>query len=92
MARDASLNIRTDSEIKALAEALYASFGITLSDAVNMFLNVSVMEGRMPFELRQPRFNAETEAAIAEAEAIEEGRMTARSFQTVEDLFADLED
>ena len=91
MAKDATLNIRTDSEIKALAEALYASFGITLSDAVNMFLNVSVMEGRLPFELRQPRFNAETEAAIAEADAIAEGRIEAKSYKSVDDLFADLE-
>ena len=92
MARDAVLNIRTDSEIKALAESLYASFGITLSDAVNMFLNVSVMEGRMPFELRQPKFNAETEAAIAEGNAILEGQIEGKSFKTVDELFADLED
>lgn len=92
MARDASLNIRTDSEIKALAEALYASFGLTLSDAVNMFLNVSVMEGRLPFELKQPRFNSATEAAIREAEDIAEGRREGRTFKNVEELFADLED
>lgn len=91
MARNAVLNIRTDSEIKALAESLYASFGITLSDAVNMFLNVSVMEGRMPFELKQPRFNAETEAAIAEADAIAEGRVQSKTYTTVDELFADLE-
>lgn len=92
MARNASLNIRTDAEIKALAEALYASFGLTLSDAVNMFLNVSVMEGRMPFELRQPKFNAETEAAIAEADAISEGRLEPRTYKSIEDALADLED
>lgn len=91
MARDAVLNIRTDSEIKALAEALYAGFGITLSDAVNMFLNVSVMEGRMPFELRQPKFNRETEAAIAEGTAIAEGRITSKVYKSVDELFADLE-
>lgn len=92
MSRNASLNIRTDAETKALAEALYASFGLTLSDAVNMFLKVSVMEGRMPFELKQPRFNAVTEAAIAEADAIAEGRLEKKSYRNFDELLADLED
>lgn len=92
MARNASLNIRTDSETKALAEALYASFGITLSDAINMFLKVSVMEGRMPFELRQPKFNAETEAAIAEADAILEGRINSESYNNMAEVWKELED
>ena len=92
MARDASINIRTDSEVKALAEALYAQFGITLSDAINMFLNVSVMKGGLPFELTQPRFNAETEAAIAEGEAILEGRINAKTYNSFNEMLNDLED
>lgn len=91
MARDASINIRTDSEIKALAESLYASFGITLSDAINMFLNVSVMEGRLPFELKQQKFNAETIAAIDEADAIIEGRKNAKTYKDFDELMEDLD-
>lgn len=91
MARDASINIRTDSEIKALAESLYASFGITLSDAINMFLNVSVMEGRMPFELKQPKFNTETIAAIDEADAIIEGRKNVKTYKDFDEMIEDLD-
>lgn len=49
---------------------MYAQFGMNLTDAVNVFLHKSIMEGGLPFELRQPRFNAETEAAMREAREI----------------------
>jgi len=68
MAKTASLNIRINPETKASAEELYRDFGITITDAVNMFLNQSIMVGGLPFELRRPRVNAETEAAMRECE------------------------
>jgi DNA-damage-inducible protein J len=68
MAKTANLNIRIDPETKAEAESLYSAFGITVTDAVNMFLHQSIIVGGLPFELRQPRYNAETEAAMRECE------------------------
>ena len=41
MAKTANLNIRVDPEIKSSAEALFSSFGLTVSDAVNIFLHQS---------------------------------------------------
>ena len=55
MARTANINIRTEPDIKAAAEALYSGFGITLSDAVNIFLHQSLIVGGLPFDMRQPR-------------------------------------
>lgn len=65
MAKTATINIRIEPDIKIQAEELFSSFGITVSDAVNMFIRKSLMEGGLPFAVRQPRFNDETEAAIA---------------------------
>lgn len=48
-------------ETKSNAETLFAGFGITLSDAINIFLHKAVMEGGLPFEMRYPRYNMETE-------------------------------
>ena len=70
MAKTASLNIRIDPETKTSAEELYRDFGITVTDAVNMFLRQSLMVGGLPFELKQPRPNAATEAAMREAEEL----------------------
>ena len=91
MTKSANLHIRIDPETKASAEQLFSSFGITISDAVTMFLRQSVMVNGLPFELRQPRYNAETEAAIQEARDIMSGKIEAKSYTTLEEFYADLE-
>jgi DNA-damage-inducible protein J len=66
MTKTANLNIRIDPETKKGAEQLFSNFGITISDAVTIFLKQSLMVGGLPFELKQPRYNATTEAAMQE--------------------------
>ena len=63
MAKTANITIRIDPETKISAERLFSSFGITITDAISIFLHKSIMEGGLPFEVKQPRFNAETEKA-----------------------------
>ena len=91
MAKTASLNIRIDPETKSLAEKLFGAFGITVTDAVNMFLRQSIMVGGLPFELRQPRYNPETEAAIQEARDIMAGRVKAKTYSSVAEMNADID-
>lgn len=91
MAKTANINIRIDPETKAGAEKLSASLGITVTDAINIFLRKSIMEGGLPFEMRQPRYNAETEAAMQEARDIMNGGISTKSYSTVRDLFVDLD-
>ena len=49
MPKTVSLNIKIDPETKAGAEKLYAKFGITVADAINMFLRQSLIDGGLPF-------------------------------------------
>ena len=49
MPKTVSLNISIDPETKEGAEKLYAKFGITVNDAVNMFLRQSLIDGGLPF-------------------------------------------
>jgi DNA-damage-inducible protein J len=91
MAKTANLNIRVDPETKSGAERLFSSFGITVSDAINIFLRQSLMVGGLPFEMKQPRFNAETEAAIRETLDIASGRIAAKGYSSAGDLFAELD-
>ena len=60
MAKTASISLRIEPAVKAQLEALYASFGISVTDAINIFLHTSLMEGGFPFQPKQPRYNAET--------------------------------
>jgi DNA-damage-inducible protein J len=91
MLKTADLHIRIDPATKMNAERLYASFGITISDAINMFLNQSISVGGLPFELHQPRYNAETEAAIQEANDIIAGRISSKSYSSLQEFYLDLE-
>ena len=88
MAKTANLNIRMDPKIKTEAEALFSTFGMTVSDAVNIFLHQALLEGGLPFAVKQPRYNAETEAAMAEARAILDGRIPAKRYDSVQDMMA----
>lgn len=91
MAKTANINVRIDPETKSCAEKLFSSFGITVSDAINIFLHKSIMEGGLPFELKQPRYNPETEAAIEEAKAIMSGKIQAKRYTSVHAMLEDLD-
>jgi len=91
MARTANINVRTEPSTKAGAEAIYSSFGLSLSDAINVFLNMSILEGGFPFSVKQQRFNKETEAAILEAREIMSGKQDAHRYSSAKVLFDELD-
>ena len=91
MTKTANLNMRIDPQTKKGAEKLFASFGITVSDAVNIFLRQSIMVGGLPFEMKQPRYNAETEAAMQEAREIISGKRKAKKYSSADELFMELD-
>lgn len=91
MAKTANINIRIDPETKLSAEKLFSSFGITVTDAINIFLRKSIMEGGLPFEMKQPRYNAETEEAMTEAKAIMAGQLRAKRYSCAQALFEELD-
>lgn len=81
------LHVRVDDETKAQATQALASMGMSVSDAVRLFLRRVVIEQSFPFELKVP--NAETLAAMEESRAM----MTScrARFATADALFNDLE-
>ena len=91
MAKTANLNIRIDPDIKENAEKLFKNFGITVSDAVNIFLRQSLMAGGLPFDMKLIRYNAETEAAIKEASLIATGQLKAKGYPSARALFEELD-
>ena len=91
MVKTANLNIRIDPQTKKGAEELFSMFGITISDAVNIFLKQSIMVGGLPFEVKQPRYNAETETAMQEARDIVSGKKKSKSYSSADELFTELD-
>ncbi len=91
MPKTANINIRIEPDIKAQAEAVFSSFGISVTDAINVFLHASIMEGGSPFQPKQPRYNRETLMAMQEAKDIMAGKIEAKSYSSVDALLEDID-
>lgn len=83
--------MRVNPEVKSDAESIFASLGMSLTEAINVFLHKSIMEGGLPFDVRQPRYNATTEAAMREACDIMAGKVKAESYDSASELFSSLD-
>ena len=59
MSKSSLITIRIEPEVKAELERLYSSFGLNISDAINMFIHQSLLVGGLPFELKNPAFKGE---------------------------------
>lgn len=87
MASTTMVHVRVDEQIKAQAADTLATMGLSISDAVRVFLMRVVADKQMPFAIRSP--NAETRAAMAEADEI--ARAHHARFASAAELFDDLE-
>lgn len=91
MAKTAAISMRVDPKLKSDAESIFNSFGLTLTEAINVFLHKSVMEGGLPFDVRQPRYNAATERAMGEARDIMVGKVPAETYDSAAEMFSALD-
>ncbi len=91
MPKTANINLRIEPDIKAQADAVFSSLGISVTDAINVFLHASIMEGGFPFQPKQPRYNRETLMAMQEARDIIDGKIEAKRYTSFTDLLKDLD-
>ena len=86
-AQTSMLHIRVDDDIKDQATQALSAMGLSMSDAVRLFLRRVVVDQAFPLELKVP--NAETLAAIAESRVMMSKRKA--RFTNADELLADLE-
>lgn len=86
-ARTSMLHVRIDDDTKEKAAAALDAMGLSVSDAIRLFLHRVVVDQAFPLELKVP--NSETLEAMREAEEIVRTR-TAR-FATADAMIDDLE-
>lgn len=84
MPKTATLTVRIDPKVKREAFKVFEKLGITASQAVTLYFAQVSAEKGLPFRPHIP--NEETERVIQDALA---GK-NLKSFDNVEDLFADL--
>jgi len=81
------IHVRIDENVKAQATETLASMGLTVSDAVRVFLTRVVADKELPFAIKAP--NASSRLAIAEANEMVKNRRA--RFATATDLIDDIE-
>ena len=64
-----TVQARVSPELKREAEAIFAAIGLKTSDAIRMFLQQAVNSGGLPFQPMAKKPNAETLAAMKEADS-----------------------
>jgi DNA-damage-inducible protein J len=84
MPKSKTITVRLDAELKQEVEEIFAELGLTTSQSIALFYRQVQLHRGLPFEVRLP--NAATRGALADAEA----RRDLASFDTPDELFADL--
>lgn len=84
MSTTTMVHVRVDNEVKEQATEALEAMGLSVSDAVRLFLKRVVAEQALPIELKVP--NATTRAAMQEARAMRTAR-----FDSAKALFDDIE-
>lgn len=81
------VHVRIDEKVKAQATETLASMGLTVSDAVRVFLTRIVADNELPFTIKAP--NADSRSALIEANAIIKNRRA--RFTDTDALINDIE-
>lgn len=88
MATDSTVRARIDEQTKQKAQSVLAEMGLTVSDAIRLMLVRIASEKALPFDVKVP--NAQTRAALDEAEALQRGARSTAAFSSIDDLMTDL--
>ena len=88
MAKTDTLHIRVDPSVKEKAEKTLKDLGLSITDAINVFLNQVILNDGIPFEIKKPRFNKETIQAI---EDTKNGKNLSKTFDSVDEMFEELD-
>jgi len=90
MTKAANIYVRVKPEIKEQAEQVFDSFGITVSEAVNIFLHKAIMVGGIPFDVRPSIPNDETLEAMREVELMEQDPTIGKGYTDVKQMMKEL--
>lgn len=84
-----STTIRTDLDAKKQVQQIFASLGMDMSTAVNIFFHQVIRRNGLPFDVVMDTPNTETINAMQEVEDMLKNG-TGKIYDSVEDLFKEL--
>jgi len=88
MAKTDTLHVRVEPIVKQKAEETLNDLGLSITEAINVFLNQVILHDGIPFEIRKPKYNKETIQAL---EDTKNGRNLSKAFDSVDEMFEELD-
>ena len=88
IAKTDTLHIRIEPSVKQRAEETLKDLGLSITEAINVFLNQVILNDGIPFEIRKPRYNKETIQAM---EDTKNGKNLSKTFDNVNEMFEELD-
>lgn len=84
-----TINVRVDSSTKKQAELLFEDFGLSMSNAINIFLKQTIREHKIPFEIGYSSWepNELTAKVLKDAE---NGKNLSPVYDSVDEMMKDL--
>ena len=79
MAKTDTLHIRIEPSVKKRAEKTLNDLGLSITEAINVFLNQVILNDGIPFEVKKPKFNKET---IQTIEDTRNGKNLSKTFDS----------
>lgn len=86
----ANINVRIDYETKINAEKVFEKLGLTPTTAICLFYRQVIRTNSIPFELKIEVPNEETKKAIEEVEAMENGKIETKTYESVDEVLENL--
>ena len=88
MAKTDTLHIRVEPRVRQKAEETLKDLGLSITEAINVFLNQVILNDGIPFEIKKPKFNKETIQAM---EDTKNGKNLSKTFDSVDEMFEELD-
>ena len=79
-------NISINPELKEKSVLLFSQFGLDLSTAITLFLQQSVREQRIPFEIKLDVPNATTRAVLSELDEMKKDKTKYKRHSSFADI------
>lgn len=84
------MQISIDTEIKSDVENIFAQYGMSLAEAIKIFLYTSRIKGGLPFDLRPSIPNTETMEALEEVKRMKADPSLGKSYTDIDQMMKEL--
>ena len=87
MAKTDTLHVRVEPSVKQKAEKTLNDLGLSITEAINVFLNQVILNDGIPFEIKKPKYN---KATIQALEDTKNQKNLSKTFNDVDEMFKEL--